>query len=174
MISSIHSNSQRSVAESRRLRPNRLMGSRTLALRRSRSRNRRGLSLLEVILAITILGLSAIAIGQLIGLGTRSASAARTYATAHLLCETKVAEIRAGVLPLDAVSKAEIAESPEWVYSVTKEYSDINGILIIEVKVEQAQQTGAYAPIDFSITRHMPDPDYEETLEAEDEALNGE
>ena len=66
--------------------------SRPLAINR-RCARRRGLSLLEVILAIAILGGAIAAIGELVRLGVRSASYAKQPTQAHLLCDTRMAEI---------------------------------------------------------------------------------
>ena len=131
---------------------------------------RDGLSLLEVILAITILGLSMVTIGEIIRIGARSAAVARHDATAQILCDSSVAEIRCGSLPLENVSKAPIASAQSWLYSVTIKPAQLNGLLAIEVIVEQDDTVTQ--PISFSITRYMPDPDYEESVEAREEALN--
>ena len=49
--------------------------------------HRRGLSLLEVIIALAILGLGLATIGELIRIGTDSAKRARQQTTAQLLCQ---------------------------------------------------------------------------------------
>ena len=53
---------------------------------------RRGLSLLEVMLAIAILGGSIAVIGELIRVGTISAAKTRDLTTAQILCESTLAE----------------------------------------------------------------------------------
>ncbi|MCH5374492.1 MAG: type II secretion system GspH family protein, partial [Planctomycetes bacterium] len=60
---------------------------------------RRGLSLLEVILAVAILGLGLAIIGELIRNGTRQAEEVRFLTAAQLLCESKLEEVAAGVVP---------------------------------------------------------------------------
>ena len=72
--------------------------------RRRRSRVRSGLSLLEVILSIAILGMALIVIGELIRIGFRSATSARVRSEAQMACDTKMSEIVAGVLPLESTS----------------------------------------------------------------------
>jgi prepilin-type N-terminal cleavage/methylation domain-containing protein len=62
-----------------------------------RRRRNAGLSLLEVILAIAILGGCIAVIGELVRLGARQAEEARELTTAQLLCESKLEEIAAGV-----------------------------------------------------------------------------
>ena len=51
-------------------------------------RARRGLSLLEVILAIAILGLSIVALGQLVRLGSQASVDAQNLNQAQVLCES--------------------------------------------------------------------------------------
>ena len=60
--------------------------------------SRQGLSLMEVIIALAILGLALAAIGELIRVGARNAEVSRKRTTAQLLCENKLAEIKAGWL----------------------------------------------------------------------------
>ena len=70
-------------------------------MRRSR---RRGLSLLEVILAIAILGGALATIGQLIRVGARNAAEARDLTMAQLYAESEMNGIAAGWYPMDEVS----------------------------------------------------------------------
>ena len=126
--------------------------------------NRNGLSLLEVILSITILGLSLVAIGALVSTGYRSALDARLQSDANLLCETKMAEVVAGVIELQSVSGAVIEENREWEYRVDVEPSDQLGLLFVRVTVSQLKSVSD-RPIELSLVRFVPDPDYEPELE---------
>ena len=74
--------------------------------------SRRGLSLLEVVLAIAIMGSAMIIIGNLVSLGSNSAGVTKWRSDAQILCNAKMAEISAGVLPLESVSGAGIQENP--------------------------------------------------------------
>lgn len=119
-----------------------------------------GLSLLEVLLAIAILGGAMIVITQLLNLGYRSAVEARMRTEAALLCDTKMAELAAGVLPLSGTSGEAIEENPNWNYSVSIENASQVGLLAVTVTVSQnnvANQT----PMSLSIVRLMPDPEYD-------------
>ena len=64
----------------------------------------RGLSLLEVILAIAILGGALVTIGQLIRIGARSAAEARDLTMAQLYAESEMNGIAAGWYPMDEIS----------------------------------------------------------------------
>ena len=138
-----------------------------LSGRERRYRARNGLSLLEVILAIAILGGALAVIGQLVSLGYQHALQARLRSDGNVLCDTKMAEIAAAVLPLDAVNQQSIDEAPDWAYSVDVENSEQPGLLVVTVTVNPRDQT-TRIPIIITATRFMPDPDYEPE-EEEDE-----
>ena len=119
----------------------------------------RGLSLLEVILAIAILGGSLAVIFELVRLGMRSAIQTRTRSEANILCDAKMAEVSAGVLELKSIAANAIPENPNWLFYVDVQESPQQlGLLVVTVTVEQAKVT---EPISVSIVRFMPDPNYE-------------
>ncbi|MEQ1904187.1 MAG: hypothetical protein ABL888_08395 [Pirellulaceae bacterium] len=134
---------------------------------RSTSRvSRHGLSLLEVVLAIAILGMSMVTIVQLLNIGYRGAMSSRARTEAALLCDSKMAELAAGVLSLESKSAAAVAENPNWIYSVDVQPSSQLGLLVVTVTVKQA--TNSLAPVSMSIVRFMPDPDYDPTEATEE------
>lgn len=123
-------------------------------------RCRNGLSLLEVILSIAILGGSMVVIGNLYHLGYRSALQARFRNEGNILADTTMAELAAGVLSLESTGDTEIEGRPGWFYSVDVEQSSQPGLLIATVLVRHEVQT-AGAVTSVSIVRFIPDPDYE-------------
>ncbi len=127
---------------------------------------RPGLTLLEVILAIAILGGSLAVIFEMVRLGMISAMETRLRSEANILCDTKMAEVSAGVLELQNVNAMSIAENPDWLYYVEVQDSAQPGLFLVTVSVEQANVAD---PISISIVRFMPDPDYEPLAEPEDE-----
>lgn len=127
---------------------------------------RNGFSLLEVILAIAILGGAMAVILQLVNLGMRSSVAARQRSEANLLCDTKMAEISAGILELKDYSATPIPENQDWLYSATVQESSNLGLLVVTMSVEQANIEN---PISVQIVRYVPDPDYDPTVEEETE-----
>jgi len=135
---------------------------------------RQGLSLMEVILALAILGLSLAAIGQLIRVGARNAEVSRKRTTAQLLCENKLAEIKAGWLgqstslltgqmmrpqPVGPVEFEPHETDQPWMYTVTVETGETEGLLVVEVIVEEV--TVAYRPLRYSLVMWMIDPELE-------------
>ena len=63
---------------------------------------RRGLTLLEVLLALAILGGALATIGELMRIGARNAEIARDKTTAQLLAEATMGELEVGFLPLQS------------------------------------------------------------------------
>ena len=134
------------------------------------ARRQRGLSLLEVILAIAILGGALVVINELLRLGYRSAAEARDRSEAQILCDAKMAELAAGVMPLDSVDGVPIPENQDWLYSVEVQPSAQVGLLGVRVTVQQSPAAAAQ-PIGFSVVRLLPDPDYEPPTAAAEEGL---
>ncbi len=122
--------------------------------------DRRGLSLLEVILSIAILGVSMVLIGNLYHLGYRSALKARTISEANLMAGATMAELTAGVLPIESSGDAEVPNNPGWTFSVDMKPSMQAGLFMATVTVKRQSATGQ-VPTSVSIVRFIPDPDYE-------------
>lgn len=122
--------------------------------------NRHGLSLLEVLLSVAILGMALVAIGQLVKLGYQSATDAKLQTEAYIICDAKMAEVVAGVLPLESSGAQAVEENPDWSFAVEVNSSDRMGLLRVRVKVEQSDNITSY-PISYSIDRFVPDPDYD-------------
>ena len=68
-----------------------------------RHATRTGLSLLEVMLALAILGGALAAIGELMRIGARNAEKARDLTTAQMICESTMAEIQLGFIAMQSV-----------------------------------------------------------------------
>ena len=119
---------------------------------------RRGLTLLEVMLAIAIFGLALVAIGELIRIGSVSAAAARDLTDAQRLCNNVMAEVGAGIIPPDPTSDTPVESAEEWLYSIESEpLTEQEGMLWVSVTVRQdpAQYN---KPAEFTLVRWMTDP----------------
>lgn len=136
---------------------------------RLRRGQRQGLSLLEVILAIAILGGSLAVIGELIRIGTISAGRAEHLSKAQLIAESRISEVTSGAHPLQGVSQSPSPEDDSWLYTIDVAASETEGLLYVEVTVEQ--DSAQYAnPLSIKIGRLLVDPQYVEELIAEAEA----
>jgi len=123
-------------------------------------RKKNGLSLLEVLLSIAILGGAMVVIGNMYFLGYRSAVKARLISDANILCDTVMAELAAGVIAPNSIGNQSFPENPEWAYSIQIGPSMQPGLLVANVVVQQADPNVA-VPVSVSIVRFVPDPDYQ-------------
>ena len=117
----------------------------------------RGLSLLEVILAIAVLGGCMAVIGELVRMGVRNAEEARELTKAQLLCESKLEEVAAGVMPLESAANAAFELDPDWSYTIETGSLDQQGLVQVRVTVQQVESDRLY-PLTFTLTRWILDP----------------
>lgn len=92
-----------------------------MMIRRTRPR-RRGLSLLEVLLALTVLVLSLTAIGQLVDAGTARGNQARATIRGTRLAQSKLAEVEAGLISVASETGGTFdGDDAAWSYKITPE-----------------------------------------------------
>jgi len=125
-----------------------------IAARRPRTR-RPGLSLLEVLLALTILLMSMAAIGRLVDLGSDRGVEARLYSQGSRLALAKMAEVEAGVVPLDSGGSGNFDNDPEWSWTVDAESQDVPNVYQVTVKVSRDLKG---KPFEVSLTQFVFDP----------------
>lgn len=114
---------------------------------------RKGISLLEVILAVAIFAAAVAVLGELTRIGSRHAQIARDLTQAQIHCETKVAEVVAGLLAAEGVSSSAIEDAPGWLFSVTAAPLGESGdCMAVTVTVTQDSSV-ARRPVSFSLTR---------------------
>jgi general secretion pathway protein I len=126
---------------------------------------RAGFSLLEVILALAILAGAIAVLGEIARNGIESTRIARGLTFAQLLCESKMAEIAAGIELPDPVARARIENIDDptqlnWVYSVEAETTEIEGLLAVRVIVTQ-DLPEEQRPVHCALVRWMADPNIE-------------
>lgn len=137
--------------------------------------NRRGISLLEVVLAIAILGGSLAALSSVVMSGADAALDARTRSLAQLLCERQMTQVLLGNVQPVPVQSQPIA-SPDlttaFTVTVESEPAPLNGLLAIRVTVSGQGADGSGVPVKVSLVRWMVDPQLGlEAAEAEEKAL---
>lgn len=131
---------------------------------------RSGFTLLEVILALAILAGAIAVLGEVSSLGMRNARLALETTHAQLLCESKMAEIVAGVESLETQENVPLgtvddnSTESDWLYSVEINSTDLTGLVEVRVTVTKDQSAEQH-PASFSLVRWMLDPD---TTSAED------
>jgi type II secretory pathway pseudopilin PulG len=117
---------------------------------------RSAFSLLEVILALSILAGAVAVLGELLRTGVRNAQTARDLTRAQMLCEEIEAEVVAGVIAPSAVSSAACDDDPRWLYSMACD-SDQSGLLILQITVSKDVPAEQH-PAQFTLWRWMIDP----------------
>ena len=123
------------------------------------ARRRSGLSLLEVVLALTILAVAAALLAQVTTRATNNGLMAKRLAVAQMLCESKMSEVLAGSIQLTPSSWTQITDSgrrDNWYYqiqTVTAQRPNMIG-----VRLSVTDQPDATNPELFFIVRWMIDP----------------
>lgn len=98
---------------------------------------RRGFSLLEVLLATTILLGSVVVLGELSRLALRNATAARSHTRGAELCDRTLAEIVAGIRPAASSNEQPFEDDPAWRYAIEILPCDTPGVSCVEVICRQ-------------------------------------
>ena len=124
---------------------------------RSGQRRSRGFSLLEVVLALAILVGAIAVLGELVRLGTVNAGSARDLTQAQLLCESKMAEISAGLILPEMVQAVPCEYNAEFLYSIDVQPTDMPGLVALRVTVTQ-DLPASHRPAEFSLLRWIQDP----------------
>ncbi len=140
-----------------------------MILRRRKLATGRAFTLLEVILALAILSGALAVLGELLRLGLRNAKQARDLTRATVLCESKLAEVMAGLLLPQPVANSVCETDANWVYSIEFQNIDQQGTISVRVTVAPAESTEAN-PTTCSLVRWMQDPGVLEQEAADAEA----
>jgi prepilin-type N-terminal cleavage/methylation domain-containing protein len=118
---------------------------------------RRAFTLLEVILALAILGLSAAVLGEACRNGIQNARRSRDYTHGSILCEDVLNEVLAGIMPLENVSGATHPMDANWFYSVSVVAKDVPGLMELRVTTTRNLPEIQH-PVSCTLVRWMRDP----------------
>lgn len=118
---------------------------------------RRGLTLLEILLALAIFFGSMTLLSQLAWSGSRAAVQARLRSQAILRCETKLAEVAAGAEKLNPQSRVPFTDNPKWTWSLVIAETMYPDLLQLDVTV--AHEGGSsLGNVQYTLRRWMRDP----------------
>jgi general secretion pathway protein I len=117
---------------------------------------RSGLTLLEVLVALSIFLIALIGIGQLLTLGGDRARDVADHGQAIQLCQTKLAEVVAGVVPLASQSNAPVEDDPAWQWSLDAEQGATTGLWNVTVRVSKRRPDGSR--VEASLSQMILDP----------------
>lgn len=114
-------------------------------------------TILEVIIALAILAGSVAVLSEIMNAASRQASSAQAEATAQLLASSAMDEMLSGMTELTNLSREPLETNTTipWVYSVTLNDTTIDGLLSIEVLVEQDVEK-QFRPLKFRLIRWIP------------------
>ncbi len=125
---------------------------------------RAGVSLLEVLIATSILFGAVVVLMELAQIGRRHAESAAEQVVAQQLCQRKLNELLLGLAPLAPVS-GELEDMPGWAYAVdiqpVESIEGMTDLVRVEVTVQQDPQATDERPRKarfFQIARWMRQP----------------
>jgi general secretion pathway protein I len=127
-----------------------------MASLRVRSCRRAGFSILEVLVALAIFLFSLVAIGRLVTLGADQAFEVRLRSQAVEICQSKIAEVAAGAIPLQSQSDAPLDEDPDWHWSLDCEQNTAANLWNVTVKVNR--QTAGGNKVEVTMQEMVLDP----------------
>ena len=117
---------------------------------------RPGVSLLEALIACTILFITVFAISQLMDVAGQNANTVRQRSFGMQLAQSKLKELEAGVLPLTS-GGGNFDEAPDWEWTLeANQNSGTNGLWYVTVSVQQQNSTAPVA----TLTQFIIDPSY--------------
>lgn len=125
---------------------------------------------MEILVSITILGLSMVAINGLISIGARNAREARVLTTAQFLAESKLSEVKTGLISPSTTGKMPFSQEETiepFTFEIQSESVSGDGqLLAIRVIVEYTPEDGTLPHV-YQLDTWMIDPAIEITEEAE-------
>ncbi len=131
-----------------------------------RAAGRRGFSLLEMILALSILGTSLAILAQIADTGVDAAREAKALAAARMICQTKLNEqllnLQNGMNPVAVVdAEAEPFDSQTtetYTYSIEVQPGQMEGLLAIRITVNAYGSGGSERLATYALDRWVIDP----------------
>lgn len=119
---------------------------------------RNGFTLMEVILALAILGGGLAILNEAIRIAQRCERMARDLRYAQMLCEEKMNEISSGMTSSDPASGVSFGDAYQgWLYSVETGGLDVPGLIAVSVTVTQ-DLPPEREPVVYSMVRWLSDP----------------
>jgi len=116
---------------------------------------RKGMSLLEVLVATSIFLLALIGLTQLLNLSSDKAQEVQFRSEATQLCQGKLFEITSGALPLQGGSDT-FPEAPEYQWTVTVDSGSIANLFDVTVTVSRQRANGT--SLEVSLSQSVLDP----------------
>ena len=129
-----------------------------------------GFTLMEILVSITILGLSMVAINGLVSIGARNAREAQVLTTAQFLAESKLSEVKTGLLSPNSTGKMPFTQEETiepFTFEVQSQSMGTDGqLMAIRVVVEFTPEDGT-RPLVYQLDTLMIDPQIEMQQDAD-------
>lgn len=123
---------------------------------------RRGLSLLEVILALAILGVACTFMAQAMRMATHNALSAQRQAQAELAAESVLSQVVAGIIPMQPSAAwtpvGTSASTSNWSYMIAQVNCEVENMVGIQIMVKDMSNEDTTTPADLSVIRWVIDP----------------
>lgn len=123
----------------------------------SRASSRRGLSLLEIVLALAIFFGALAVLSQMAWNGARAAVQARLKTQAIIRCEAKLAEVLAGYERMQSRGHVPFPDNSAWTWSLSVYETTYPDLLQVDVSVQHGGNS-RMANTEFSLRRWIRDP----------------
>lgn len=118
---------------------------------------RPGLTLLEVLVALAIFLFAMVVMGGLITTAGDQALEVQYQSQAGQLCQTKLAEVNAGVVPLESQSDVSFDEDPDWQWSLSCEQDgSVNGLWNVHITV--SRERADHTRFETTVSQLLIDP----------------
>lgn len=127
-----------------------------MRLRTPSPATRHGLSLLEVLVAMAILLFAMAAIGRLVTIGTDQALEVQWRGEAARKCQSQMARVVAGEIPMQSAGDTAFDEDADWNWSVEVEQGTVQGLWNVTVKVTRVKEEAR--KVQVTLQRLVMDP----------------
>lgn len=134
---------------------------------RSGASSRAGVSLFEVLLAMTIFMGAYVAISGLTSSGMTIAVQGRLQTQAIMRCESKMAEVVAAIEPLEDTTEQQFEDDQNWNWSLQTGAGPHADIMLLMVTVTYAPE-GGEPGVSQTLTRFLRDPAIYEVAETDE------
>jgi len=123
--------------------------------------NRIGLSLLEVMLALSILGVSTAILSQILQIGTDNGLRARRITQAQMLCESKINEVVLGSVATQSTTWTPITvgvANADWFFQIETIAAEQPSLIGVVVSISDAQGISENRPPLARLVQWIIDP----------------
>jgi prepilin-type N-terminal cleavage/methylation domain-containing protein len=137
----------------------------------SANKSRRGISLLEVVLALAILAVASAYLAQSMNIAAINALRAENQTQAENIAESVMNQVVAGVLSTQSVSwvaysnpnpfgsAAVLNSDSQWMYTISSFSSEVQGMIAVQISVNEIINGQADdGKADYTVTRWIIDP----------------